>query len=346
MKKVWIVLMVVAALIVAAGCANKYTTSGKIAMKSKNYEKAIHDFNLALEADSTNPEVHFLLGEAYRHQGDHMAMNKHYADAMRLSPKYDAQIQGVRDSVWADFFKRGIEKAKEKKFQDALGDFQMAINIQPNRYEAFTNAGYVFQNMTESNPTYIDSAYTYYQRALDLDKSNVNVLINFGNLAYGMQKFGEADTMFAVVLEKDPNNIDALIRRGEIADQQNRYEDAVGYYNRALQIDPTDSSMCNVWFNLGVVYFQQMKKMDDAEQAFSRAVDLCPNDANAQVNLNVVLITNNKLDDAISRLTQFTNQNPNECVGWDLLSQALLRKGKKEEAYAANKKFEECRQAH
>ena len=315
-------------------------------MKSRNYEKAIHDFNLALEADSANPEVHFLLGEAYRQRGDHLAMNKHYADAMRLSPKYNDQIQGIRDSVWGDFFKSGIEKAKEKKFQDALGDFQMAINILPNRYEAYTNAGYVFQNMADQDSNYSDSAFVYYMQAIDLDRTNVPVLINAGNLLLGMGKFAAADTMFTLILEKDPNNIDALIRRGEIADQVGRYEDAVNFYNRALQIDPTDSSMCNVWFNLGVVYFQQMKKMDDAEQAFIRAVELCPSDINAQVNLNVVLITNNKLDDAVSRLTTFTSQNPDDCTGWDLLSQALLRKGQKEEAYAANKKYEECKQAH
>ena len=85
-----------------------------------------------------------------------------------------------------------------------------------------------------------------------------------------------------------------------------------------------------------------MKKLDDAEQAFSRSADLCPNDLNAQVNLNVVLITNNKLDDAITRLSTFTSSNPEECAGWDLLSQALIRKGLKKEALEADKKYKEC----
>jgi tetratricopeptide (TPR) repeat protein len=195
--------------------------------------------------------------------------------------------------------------------------------------------------MGEMDLTYLDSAYAYYQQALNLDRSNVNVLINVANLTYGMGRISEADSMFATVLENEPNNIDALIRRGEIADQQGRYDDAVSYYNRALE---QKADLCDVWFNLGVIYFQRLRKMEDAEQAFTRSADLCPDDINAHVNLSVVLITNNRLDEAVSRLSKFTAEHPEECVGWDLYSQALIRNGQKEEALAANKKYEECSQ--
>ena len=339
MRKIWLILVVIAALFLVAGCTNKYATSGKIAMKSKNYEKAIHDFNLALEADSTNPEAHYLLGDAYKNKSDYDAMNKHYDAASRLSPKYNDDIKNVRDSLWGAFWTSGTEKAKQQKYPEALADFQVAIKVLPTRYEAYTNAGYAFQNMVATDSTYLDSAYTYYQRALDLDRTNVNVLLNFGYLAYNLGKLQQADSMFIAVLERDPQNIDALTRRGEIADQLERYEEAATFYNKALEIDP---SLNNVWFNLGVVYFQRLKKLEDAELAFSRAVDLLPSDLNAQINLNVVLITNGKLDDAVSRLTTFTTAYPDECVGWDLLSQALIRKGLKKEALEADKKYKDC----
>jgi len=360
MKKVWLILLVVSVLIMAIGCANKYKTSGKIAMKSKSYEKAIHDFTMALESTPSDPELHYLVGDAYRRQGDYLAMSQHFDEASRLSPKYDEQIQIARDSIWFDLFTTGTQKAKEageKKtqamsdttqapgvwigiFTEALKDFQLATRINPKRYEAYTNAGYVFQNMVSQDTTYIDSAYAYYMTALDLDRSNTNLLINVVNLLVGMGRFETADSISISILEKDPNNIDALIRRGEIADQQGRYDDAVIFYNKALQID---ASLNDVWFNLGVVYFQHLKKMEDAEQAFTRAIELEPKDFNAQINLFVALITNNKLDDAIVRLNTFTSENPTQCVGWDLLSQALLRKGNKNDAYAANKKYEDCK---
>jgi tetratricopeptide (TPR) repeat protein len=341
MKKILLTLLVIAALIIAVGCANKYATSGKIAMKGKNYEKAIHDFNLALEADSSNGEIHFLLGEAYKNQKDFIAMNRHYETASRLSPKYNEQIGISRDSVWGEFFKTGIEKAKGEKFQEALKDFQMAIAIQPEHYEAFTNAGYAFQNMADIDSSYIDSAYSYYQRALKIDQSNINVMLNFANLSLGLGKIDMADSIFGAIIEKDPNHVDAIIKRGEIADQKGNYEQAVNFYNKALQLKPDE---CGVWFNLGVVYFQRMQKKEDAEQAFTRASDLCPDDVNAKVNLAVLLISNNRFDEAIARLNAFTADHPDECVGWDLLAQALSNKGQREEAMEADKKYKECSQ--
>jgi tetratricopeptide (TPR) repeat protein len=334
--------MVIGALVLAVGCSNKYATSGKIAMKSKNYEKAIHDFNLALETDSTNAEAHFMLAQAYKSQGDFDGMNEHFAAASRLTDKYNNDIEMVRDSVWAEFFKTGTEKAKAENFESALADFQTAIRIQPKRYEAYTNAGYVWQNLDTEDLPYEDSAFAYYQQAMNLEPENINIMEQVAQLSYGESKLEFADSMFAVILEKDPGNVDAIIRRGEIADRQERYVDAVKFYNQALQIDP---ALCDVWFNLGVVYFQQMKKLEDAEQAFARAADpsVCGDeDINAIVNLNVVLISNDKLDEAIARLTEFTTKHPDECVGWDLLSQALLRKGQKDEAYKAKEKFDEC----
>jgi len=82
---------------------------------------------------------------------------------------------------------------------------------------------------------------------------------------------------------------------------------------------------------------------DNAEQSFTQAANICPDDINTLINLNVILIANKKYDEAISRLTTFTENNPKECVGWDLLSQALLRKGLQNKALEADKKYKECK---
>jgi len=316
------------------GCANKYLTSGKIAMNSKNWDKAIHDFNSALEADSANADAHFLLGKAYKEKGDYILMNQHFNKAEALNPKYKEEINAYRLSVWGDLFTKGTQEAKDQKWQEALQTFQTGIAILPGKYEAYTNAGYVWQNLGNN-----DSAYAYYSQAYELDKSNIKVLENFASVSYTLGKYEQADSLCSRILEADPNNADALLKKGEIADQQGRYDDAIAFYNRVLQLDPKN---CNVWFNLGVIYFQRVKKLDDAEQAFTRAVAECPDDMNALINLNVVLITQDKLDEAIPRLTELTQKHPEECTGWDLLSQALLRKGQKEQALEAYKKFEDC----
>jgi superkiller protein 3 len=338
MKRGWLVAVLTSAtvVLVANGCANKYVTSGKIAMNQKNYDKAINDFNMALKDDSTIAVAHFLLGKCYQEKKDYTSMTQHYSTAERLDPKLKDEIEKARTEVWGTLFTTGTENAKKDKFEDALKAFQTAITVIPQRYEAYTNAGYVWQKLGNN-----DSAYAYYSKAYSLDQSNFRVLESLAALLFNQKNYDRADSLYAILLHKDSTNAEAFLRRAEIADQQQRYNEAVELYNKTLQLQPRQ---CDVWFNLGVIFFQRLQKPADAEQAFRRAVDLCPQDINAEVNLNVVLIFQNKLDDAIGRLKAFTQANPQECTGWDLLSQALLKKGLKQEAYAASKKYEDCQE--
>ncbi len=361
MRRSWMimVLSLVTVALLALGCANKFLTSGKIALNSRNYDKAINDFNQALKADSTNAEAHFLLGKAYKEKLDYIAMRRHFDKAVGLDPKFKDEVEATSITIWGDLFNSGNKNAKEEKWQDALDDFQTAIIVLPTKYEAYTNKGYVFQQLegihidsartdpdnaeahTVLSKNFGDSAYTYYSEAVRLDPTNIKVLINFANTNYNMGRYDEADSLFGKILEAEPANYDALVRRGDIADQKGNFEAAAGFYNKALEIKP---DQCDIWFNLGVIYFQKIKNLENAEQAFSRASEHCgSDDVNALVNLNVVLISLGKFDDAITRLNTFTELHPDECVGWDLLSQALIRKGDKDRALEINKKYEDCK---
>ena len=402
-------------MLVVFGCADKFVTSGKISMNARNWDKAIVDFNKALQVNPANPQAHFYLGRVYKEKGDYLQMAAHLNAADSLDPKLKIESDKLRDDAWyavagsADssmnevpamekaanayfekaleqqsagqgdsatkyfnqtkaslkirdnpraegLFNQAVDKAKTGQVEEAkiiFGDsvllaatygiyetaknkFEIATLIAPSRPEAYAKAGFAWFRLAKD-----DSSFYYYRQAYIRAPENMEILGNLVRMAAALGESEMVDSLCAQVLEKDPSNMEALVRRGEIADQAGRYEDAVKYYNAALEKKP---DQCNIWFNLGVIYFQKMQKLDDAEQAFNRAAELCPDDPNTMINLNVVLITNNKLDDAITHLNTFTTANPKDCVGWDLLSQALLRKGLKEQALAANKKFEECKQ--
>jgi tetratricopeptide (TPR) repeat protein len=337
-KGLVILILAMAGLLVVFGCANKYLTSGKIAKNSKNFDKAINDFTLALQTDSTSAEAHELIGECYYEKKDYILMNEHFAAAERFNPAYKDKIASFRTDAWAALFNSGNKNAKEEKWQDALKDFETAAAIIPAKYEAYTNAGYVFQHL--ENP---DSAFYYYDKAVNLDKSNIKVIENFANIAFNMKKYPLADSLYGIIADKEPNNAAALMHRGEIADMDSNYEQAATFFNKSLEIDP---KQCDVWFNLGLIYFQRMQRMEDAEMAFTRATTECPDDVNAFVNLNVALIQLNKFDDAITKLIPFTESHPDECIGWNLLAQAYIKKGMKDQALDADKKFKECQTSH
>lgn len=336
MKRGWLWTAAILTIIVFAlsGCANKYLTSGKIAMNGKNYDKAIEDFNLALEENPNNGEAHFYLAQCYREKEEYEKMIPHIAAAETLYTKKAGKMEELRQETWTKLFEAGKTKATEEKWDEARDDFELAIRVYPSRYEAYSNSGYVWQHLGNN-----DSAYYYYSKAYEIAPEELPVLENITSLCFNLKKYDEAENLYLKILAKDPKHASAMARLGDIYGEKEEFDKAVNYYNQALEIE---NDNCALWFNLGVLYFQEIKDNDNAINAFSRTVDLCPEDKNAFINLAVAYISAERFDEAVEKLEAFVGANPDDCTGWDLYSQALLRKGMKDQAQEAYKKYQEC----
>lgn len=336
MKRGWLWSAATLVIIVFAlsSCANKYLTTGKIAMNGKNFDKAIENFNKALEENPNNGEAHFYLAQCYREKEEFEKMLPHIAAAETLYTKKAGKMEELRKETWTKLFEAGKAKASEEKWEEARDDFELAIKVYPSRYEAYSNSGYVWQHLADN-----DSAYYYYSKAYEMAPDEMLVIENFASLCYSIKNYDKAEELYLVILSKDPQHASAMGRLGDIYGLKGEFEKAVDYYNRALAIE---NDNCGLWFNLGVLYFQEIKDNDNAIRAFSRTVDLCPEDKNAFINLAVAYITAERFDEAVDKLSTFVEENPDDCTGWDLYSQALLRKGMRKEANEAFKKYEEC----
>ncbi|MEE9552951.1 MAG: tetratricopeptide repeat protein [candidate division Zixibacteria bacterium] len=333
-KLVMLIFLLVLA-VVLTGCANKFTTSGKIAMGSKRWDKAIGDFKLALEQTPNDGEVHYLIARCYKEKDDYAAMVSHLNAADTLYVKGAKKIHDLREGTWKELFESGNTNTKNGNYEKARGEFETAIGLMPDNYAAHINLGVACQNLEDSA-----CAYSSFKEAYRLEPEKIPVLENFANYCFNVGKYDEADGIYTIILEKESGNVIAIINKGTIASLKGDYETAVNYYNTALE---NESDNCDLWFNLGVLYFQQIKNNDEALNAFSRAVELCPEDISAHINLNVALLSLKKFDEAVTNLETFTQDFPDECVGWDLYSQALLQKGMRSQALDAQKKFEECK---
>jgi tetratricopeptide (TPR) repeat protein len=231
-------------------------------------------------------------------------------------------------------FENAVLEARKSVYIDAKDKFETAIALDPSLPQAYAKAAFAWFNIGNE-----DSSFHYYETAYNLMPTNAEILKNLIQISYKVGKTALVDSLASVLVTKEPNNVEALLVIAEIAEGAEKYDRAVEYYNKALAVKPDN---CTVWFKVGVINFQKLNKPEVAEQAFLQSVNLCPEDINAFINLNVLLITQGKYDDAISRLTAFTQANPQDCTAWDLLSQALVRKGEKEKALEANKKYLEC----
>jgi len=327
------------AVIALAGCANKYKTSGKIAMGSKNWDKAISDFQKALEQTPNDGEVHYLLAAIMKEQGKFAEMVPHLQAADTLYTKGEGKISDLRESAWKELFESGNNNIKNKENEKAKEDFELATKMLPDNQAAYTNAGYSWQLMGNN-----DSAYFYYSEAYRLEPENIKVLENLASFTFSIGKYDEAKVLYEKILEKEPQNADAIIGLGSIAEINGDFETAKTLYLSALDQE-TEKENCGLWFNLGVLYFQKLNMNEEALAAFGKSMEYCPEDVNSYINYFVVLFSLERFDEAVEKLENFTRDFPEECAGWDLYSRALLQKGMRSQALDAAKKFEDCQGA-
>ena len=336
MRRGWLEIAVILMIVVftLSGCANKWVTSGKIAMNGKNYDKAIVDFKKALEENPENGEAHYYLAVCYKEKEDYREMLTHLESAETLYLKKADDIKELRQEGWTKLFESGKNKAEEDKWEESRDDFSLATEFLPDRYQSFSYLGYVWQQLNDN-----DSAYFYYSRAYEIAPDEMLVLENFAALCFNIGEYDRAEELYRKLIEKDPNHANAMARLGDIYGGKKEFQKAVDYYNQALAIEQDNS---NLWFNLGVLYFQQMKDNENAITAFTRAVELSPEDLDAFINLAIALIMAGRYDEAANKLSVYVEDNPDDCTAWDLYSQALLRKGMRKQAQEAYQKYEEC----
>src|SRR5215470_3172213 len=78
------------------------------------------------------------------------------------------------------------------------------------------------------------------QEALKIQPSNINVLLNYGNLLRTTKRPEEASKTYLRVLELDQNNAPALESLGYLAREASDPKSAANYFNKLLRIDPND----------------------------------------------------------------------------------------------------------
>jgi DNA-binding transcriptional MerR regulator len=115
------------------------------------------------------------------------------------------------------------------------------------------------------NPDGPDGAWTWFDRAMDLEATNP----------------AEASRAYAQALTHDPGFVDAHVNLGRLLQLAGQIEDAIEHYHlsiRAASSDPTGA------FNLGTA-LEELGRWNDALTAYRQAIDVDSSFADAHFNL-------------------------------------------------------------
>lgn len=128
------ILLVLSDILVAQGSYQNYMKSGKQKMNEGDFKKAIIDFTIALEIEST-VEAYAARAEARYKNGDPEAALSDYDEAISL------------DSSNAILFNnRGNIEDELQKFEEALRDFDKALHLDSVYITAYYNRALTHYN--------------------------------------------------------------------------------------------------------------------------------------------------------------------------------------------------------
>jgi len=128
---------------------------------------------------------------------------------------------------------RGAILLALKRHAEALQSFDAALGINPSLFEGWNNRGNALSELGR-----FEEAIACYDRALTLRPQTFQVLLNRGNALIGAQRAADALTSYEQALAIEPNNAGALKGRANALFELSRFEEAIGGFEAVIAREP------------------------------------------------------------------------------------------------------------
>jgi len=329
--------LLIISLLFSVSCQNKYLTAAKIALQLSppDYDGALVNLKLCVQEDPKNAMAHNLMGQIYAEKNMYQEMLDNFKKAESLDPSLKEENDKWRENKWARVFNKGLQEVKAGNLTSAREQFQTAIYIDSTKWESYANLGFTYSRMDS-----LDGAYLSYKKAFELRGDDITTALDFATVCYQTQKWDEAERAYRRLLELDPEHNEALIRLPEVYKNQGRLEDSKNAYERTLKLIPGNQ---DVWFNLGVLCFHELKDYDCASESFNKVVELVPDDQDANMNLALSYLMQEKYDLAAPVLEKLVQMDEANCDAWEMLSGSYTQLKEQDKAREAFIRYRDCK---
>ena len=172
-------------------------------------------------------------------------------------------------------FDLGLAFNALNQHQKALDSFDLAIQLQPDFFEAHSNRGAMLAALERH-----DDAIESYRKAIAINPDFSDAHCNLGSALTHLQRYDEALASLDRTLALRADRPDALYNRGNALKPLQRYEEALASYDRAIALQPNHADAHN---NRGQV-LREMERYEEALESYDRALAIRPQHVMAHCN--------------------------------------------------------------
>ncbi len=203
--------------------ASAYAMRGMVwCGSSKVYDKALADFNKAIQLDPERCELILARGYAL---SDLKSFDRACED-------FDLVIQWEPQNLDALLCRAQLWTEKQE-YEKAIQDANAAIALDPNSEEAFHFRGVIWIFMEK-----FENAIADFDKAIKLDPKHAMNFTNRGLILMSRDKIEEAFVDFNEAIRLDPKCVMAFNNRGSVWATRKQYDKALADYNEAIRLDP------------------------------------------------------------------------------------------------------------
>jgi len=204
------------------GKATAYFNRGNSYAIKGEFDTAILDYTKAIEIDLRFSEAYYNRGMIYANKGEYDRAILDYTEAIEINPKFtDAYIN------------RGCIYADKGEYDLAIQDYLKVIEIDPNYASAYNNRGTIYSDIEEYDRAILD-----YDKAIEIDPNYAVAYYNRGRAYYERDEYVRAILDFKKAIEIDPNYAVAFLNRAEIYVELGKSEEAKKDLLKSLELDP------------------------------------------------------------------------------------------------------------
>ena len=261
-----------------------------------------------------------------------------FNDTIEIYIKYLKRLDKLleeSDDNFEVYKERGDLRAKIGFYNDAIDDYQKALELNPNYKEADkaltdTKNNLDIHNFINNyslieNDLYKDSGYyfnkacnfyykgkckeaiVYYNKAIELDPNNSAAYNNRGNAKKDLVQYEEALKDYNKAIELDHNNSAAYYNRGSLKINLEEYKEAIKDFNKAIELD---HNYLYAYNNRGNVKYK-LGQYEEAIKDYNRAIELDNNDSIAYYNIGLSKANLGQYEEAIKNYNKAIELEPN-----------------------------------
>ncbi|MDM3861716.1 MAG: tetratricopeptide repeat protein [Aphanizomenon gracile PMC644.10] len=158
--------------------------------------------------------------------------------AESFSEEVTKRVGDIKDFLKSDedFILRGLERLKTGDYTGAITDFTKAIDINPNRADA-----YFFRGCVHSDERNYNNAIADYTKAIEVDTDYINAYLNRAYVYGFIGNERKAIDDYSYVIdhnEQKSDHIDIYMKRGALFFKLKEYEKSIRDYSQAITINP------------------------------------------------------------------------------------------------------------